>query len=59
MKVKAENYRVKTVEVDKAEKEESRSFDTAKKQAQKNYDSALEKGLSIINQKLQQDLRNI
>ena len=59
LKVKAENYRVKTVEVDKAEKEESRSFDTAKKQAQKNYDSALEKGLSIINQKLQQDLRNI
>ena len=59
LKDKAENYRVKTVEVDKAEKEESRSFDIAKKQIQKNYDFALEKGLSIINQKLQQDLRNI
>ena len=57
--VKAENYKVKTVEVDRATNEEQRSFENIKKQIQKDYDVSLSKGLSIINQKLQQDLKNI
>lgn len=57
--VKVENYKAKTVEIDRATKEEQRSFENDKKQVQKDYDLSLSKGLSIINQKLQQDLKNI
>lgn len=59
LKVKADNYKTKTVEVDKATNEENKSFDAAKKQTQRNHDAALQKGLALIDQKLQQDLKNI
>jgi len=58
-KVKQENYKVKTVEVEKATNEKNKTFDASKKQAQKNYDVSLSSGLSTINQKLQQDLKKV
>lgn len=59
LSVKAENYKEKSSEVEKATNEESKSFDAAKKQMKRDYEAALSKGLSIISQKLQQDLKNI
>jgi len=59
LRVKEENYNTKTSEIDRAINNEQKAFDTAKKQIQRDYEAALSKGLSIINQKLQQDLKNI
>ncbi len=57
--VKIDKYKVNTVEIDRETNAEQRTFETAKKQIKKNHDDALAKGLATINQKLQQDIRNI
>ena len=59
LNVKVENYKGKTVDIDRATSNEQKGFDIAKKQIQKDYEIALSKGVLIINQKLQQDLKNI
>ncbi len=59
LNVKVENYKDKTVDIDRATNSEQKEFDTAKKKIQKDYDITLSKGLTSISQKLQQDLKNI
>ena len=56
---KTEKYRNNTTEVDQATNNEQNSFEEAKKLAQKNYDATLSKGLSVIKNKLENDLKNI
>ena len=57
--MKIENYRVKTIEVEKETNEKIKNFDSSKKVSKKNYDTILAKGLANINQKLQQDIKKI
>ena len=59
LRVKIENYRVKTIEVEKETNEKIKNFDSSKKVSKKNYDTILAKGLANINQKLQQDIKKI
>ncbi len=59
LNAKIENYKGQTVDIDRATNNEQKNIDIAKKQIQQDYDTALSKKLLIINQKLQQDLKNI
>jgi len=59
LKIKKNEYKLKIIEIENALNEEAKSFDLAKKQAHKIYNAMLEKELSLVNQKLQHDLRNI
>ena len=59
LKGKQDSFKTKTAEVEGLINNDNKAFDSAKKQVQKDYDASLQKGLSIINQKLQQDLKNI
>ncbi len=59
LKSKTESYKLKTNTIEKATVEANKSFELAKKQVLKIYNMSLEKELAFVNQKLQQDLKNI